>query len=236
MPYEERVGESKLHVVKDGVRFLRTILDMTLMWQPAKLFVGGAVLCLAVMVLLTMHPAETWLRVGRFGEDMIYRLLFCLLLGTMGMTLLSGGVVCDHLHRLLSDRRQPRTFLWNLLDKLYSFRGFSLVALLCAPALGWLVGHGVWTWVAAGYVDVHWSRVVLAGLVAFGVGQMLVTVLMVNLLRFHTARKSLHEEVQAGTVSAASKTVRAPMPINAAIPTGQEVPAVPRQTPADARR
>ncbi len=42
MPYEERIGESKLHVIRDGLRFLRTIFEMTLMWQPAKLFSMGA--------------------------------------------------------------------------------------------------------------------------------------------------------------------------------------------------
>ena len=31
MAYKERIGESKLHVVKDGMRFLRTIFEMTLM-------------------------------------------------------------------------------------------------------------------------------------------------------------------------------------------------------------
>lgn len=190
MSYEERVGESKLHVVADGVRFLRTILEMTLMWKPAKLFIVVAVTCLTMMTLLAMHPIEMWLKQGMLKEDMIYRLLFCSLLGTFGVTVMSAGVVCDHLHRLLDSRVRPQTFLWNLLDRIYSSSGLMVLSLSSVPALGWLVGRGVWTWVSAGYVDVHWSRVVLAGLIAFGVGQMLITVLIVNLVRFHTARKT----------------------------------------------
>jgi zinc transport system permease protein len=52
MSYRERIGESKLNVIHDGVRFLHTILEMTLMWRPAKVFIALAAVCLAVMMLL----------------------------------------------------------------------------------------------------------------------------------------------------------------------------------------
>ncbi len=198
MPYEQRIGESKLHVVGDGVRFLRTIFEMTLMWRPAKLFVSAALLCLTVMTLFAMHPVEMWLKLGRLEEDMIYRLLFCSLLGTFGVTLLSAGVVCDHLHRLPDPQRSPRTFLSSVLERVYSFAGLVTVLTLTVPMLVWLVGPGVRTWVTAGYVELHWSRVVLAGLLAFGAGHMLVTVMMVNLLRFHIARESWLQASDSG--------------------------------------
>ncbi len=224
MPYQERIGESKLHVVKDGVRFLRTIFEMTLMWQPAKLFVAIAALCFAAMVLFAMHPIEMWLSERRFEEDMIYRLLFCLFLGTMGSTLLSAGVVCEHLHRLLRDRPSPQTFLWSALDKIYSVRGFAFAALIAIPLSTWLVGRGAWTWITAGYVEIHWSRVVLAGLVVFAVGQMVVTIMIVNLLRFHTARRSLRRDADPTALRAATKTIHAPKPLQAAIRDRSEAP------------
>ena len=191
MRYAERIGESKLHVLRDGVRFLRTIFEMTLMWHPAKLFLLSAALCLVVMTLLATHPVETRFRVGHLQEDMIYRLLFCSLLGCVGVMLLSAGVICDHLRRLWSDRAKPRSFLETLLDRAYSFGGVGLTLIPAIPMLAWLVGPGVWTRVFDGYVAIHWSRVVLAGLIVFSIGQHLVTVLIVNLIRFHTARKTL---------------------------------------------
>ncbi len=191
MAYEERIGDSKLHVLRDGVRFLRTILEMTLMWQPAKLFVTAAVACLALMMLLAMHPVEMWLRLGQLEEDMIYRLLFCSLLGTFGVTLLSSGVLADNLHRLIRGHRRPGTFVRLFLDKVYSFTGLAVATVVSVPMLSWLVGEGVVTRVMSGYVDLHWSRVVLAGLIAFSLGQMLVTVLIANVIRFHAARRSL---------------------------------------------
>jgi glycosyltransferase involved in cell wall biosynthesis len=202
MRYEERIGESKLQVWHDGLRFLRTIFEMSFMWQPAKLFLLAAVISLALMTLLAMHPIETWLRVGQLQEDMIYRLLFCSLMGTFGATLLSAGVLCQHLYRLLDNgggRRGERggagepatTFVSTALGCLYTFRGSVGILLPAVPLLVWLVGRGVWTRAADGFVDLHWSRIVLAGLIVFGIGQMLSTVLIVNVLRFHIARKSL---------------------------------------------
>lgn len=221
MPYEERIGESKLNVFKDGVRFLRTILEMTLMWRPAKLFVAAAFVCVAVMLLLSMHPIELWLRLGRLPEDMIYRLLFCSLLGTVGVTALSTSVVTQHLHRLLDARPAPQTFLWSLLDRAYSWTGFLIAAALTVPVLVWLVGPGVWTWITARFVEIHWSRVVLAGLILFSLVQLLFTTLVVNLLRFHTARASLRASARVTATATASVAARA-----ASAPTVSASPAL----------
>ena len=189
MTYEERIGESKLHVVRDGIRFFRTILEMTMMWRPAKLLVASAAVCLIAMTLFALHPIEMWLSTGHLQEDMIYRLLFCSFAGTVGLTLLSTGVVCERLRRLVDARERPATFVWTVLERCYSLPVLATVAILVTPALAWLVGPGCWTWVSAGYVDLHWSRIVLAGLIAFGVFQQGVTALTTNLLRFHAARK-----------------------------------------------
>jgi len=191
MPYAERIGESKLHVVRDGVRFLRTIFEMTLMWQPAKLFTMTAALCLVCMTMLAAHPIETWLRVGSLQEDTMYRLLFCSLLGSLGVLALSAGVVSDNLHRLWSELLGQRTFFASLLDRLYTIEAVGVMMMLAVPLLVWLVGPGIWTRVTDGYVAIHWSRVVLAGLIVFSAAQVAITTLIVNLIRFHTERRSL---------------------------------------------
>jgi hypothetical protein len=188
MSYEERIGESKLHVLRDGVRFLRTIFEMSLMWQPARIFAAAAVACITTMIVLAAHPLEVWLASGRLREDMIYRLLFCCLLGAGGISLLSTATICDLLQRHWDVRPRGRTFLSAALDRLYTVSGCAAVTVVALPALTWLAGRGVWTRLTAGYVDLHWSRVVLAGLIAFCAGQMMVTVLVANLVRFHTAR------------------------------------------------
>jgi len=202
MPYRERVGESKLHVLRDGVRFFHTIFEMSLMWRPAKVFVSAALACIASMLLLVASPIEMLLHTGKFGEDQIYRLLFCSFLGTVGATLLSAGVISSHLHRLLGNAARTRSFLSLILDRVYTFTGVAIAAVVGTPIVVWLVGQGVWTRLTAGYVDLHWSRVVLAGLVAFSLCQMLITTLITNLIRFHMDRRT----VRFATPITAAKT------------------------------
>lgn len=212
MPYEERIGESKLHVLRDGVRFLRTILEMSLMWRPANLFIAAGAACLVAMTLLAMHPIESWLAAGRFEEDMIYRLLFCSLLGTVGVATLSAGVICSLLHDLIAGERRERTFLGSLLEKFYSGRGWMGASLVTAPVLVWLTGRGVVTWVTAGYVDIHWSRVVLAGLLAYSLLHLSITTLIANIIRFHTARQSVTHRGQASIPASVAQKVLGGLP------------------------
>lgn len=189
MSYEERVGESKLHVFQDGVRFFHVIFQMSLVWRPAKMFAATSLICLAIMTILALHPLESWLRYGGFHEDMIYRLLICGLMGMVGITLLSAAIVSDHVHRLLKRATEPQTFVSLLLDKVYSFGGFGVALVGSLPIMAWLIGKGVWTRLADGYIAIHWSRVVLASVISFGLAQMLTTVLIVNVIRFHNSRR-----------------------------------------------
>jgi glycosyltransferase involved in cell wall biosynthesis len=54
MRYEERVGESKLHVMRDGVRFLQAILTSVLYYRPEKLFLTAAAFCEVPMIDMSM--------------------------------------------------------------------------------------------------------------------------------------------------------------------------------------
>lgn len=227
MSYEERVGQSKLNVLRDGVRFLHTIFHMSLMWRPTRLFIGTAWLCFVVMVLLAMHPIESWIKLGRIEEGSIYRLLFCSWLGSVAATLLSIGVVADHLHRLVSGRTTARTYAMHVLDRLYSLRGAMLLSVVAGVICGWLVGEGLWTRITAGYVTVHWSRVVLAGLIAFTLIQVYGSLAVVNVLRFHAARRVTNGASNAASDKMTARTAptAAPRPDRSA-PVSQIRPAL----------
>lgn len=197
MPYQERVGRSKLSVLRDGMRFLQTIGHMALVWNPGRVFGLGAAACFLVMILLALHPIEAWLRAGRFGEDTIYRLMFCLWLGCVGGALLSANVVTRTLRSWLDHIRgsgnmaasgSNASYVGHMLDRLYTLRGVALLSAASLIPLVWLIGSGVWTWMTEGRVSIHWSRVVLAGLIAFNLVQMLTATLVVNVIRFHARR------------------------------------------------
>jgi len=211
MPYEERIGESKLHVFRDGVRFLRTIFEMSLMWRPTRMFVAASIVCFAALLLLAIGPIETWITTGRLREDVIYRLLFCSFLGTCGATLISAAALCEQLQRYWDDRARTWTFISATIDRLYTFSGLTVAAIPLLPILVWLVGPGLWSRVSEGVVHQHWSRAVLAGMIAFSLTQMFVTVLLANLVRFHAARRpSTLAARNLGTVSELASVLAVP--------------------------
>jgi len=190
MPYEERVGQSKLHVARDGVRFLRAILGMTLAWRPARVFLSTAAIGATIMTLLAVHPVEMWVTTGKLREDMIYRLLFCSWLGALAAMLVSASMICECVTRRWRDDARPKTFLGHLLRQCYASSGLVLSGLLMLPLVGWLIGPGIWSYFTRGLVVVHWSRVVLAGMVSLAFGQMFVTHLTLRLIHFHADRQS----------------------------------------------
>jgi hypothetical protein len=140
-----------------------------------------------ITLLLAMHPIEMWIRRGCLQEDMIYRLLFCSLLGSIGVTLTSAWQVSECLHELTGNRRSE-TLAGAAAKKLYSLHGLGLTTLLALPLLAWLAGPGVWTFVTAGEVQIHWSRIVLAGLIVFTLCHQALTALVLNLIHLHAMR------------------------------------------------
>lgn len=188
MPYRERIGESKLHVLRDGWRFFQTILEMTLFWRPARVFMSGAIVCTLLMILLAAHPIEMWLAVRRLDESMIYRLLFCSFLGSMAVMCLSALAISESLHDFNRDPSRRDTLLRRGLDALFSCRGLGGVALLFVPAIVALIGPGAYTWIVERHVPAHWSRVVLAGLLAFTLCQLAVTKITIHVIHLHVSR------------------------------------------------
>jgi hypothetical protein len=216
MPYQERTGQSKLSVCGDGARFLRTILEMTLVWRPARIFVSGAVVCLLVTLLLAMHPAELWLREGHLEEHMIYRLLLSSLLGMLAMAQASAYYISQRLHDLAASRDDPDTLTGSFIHWIFSLRGVVVATLVAAPLLGWLIGPGLWTCLTQRQVFIHWSRVVLAGLIAFSVCQLAVTSVLINLIRLHAERlRFAHQYENAAHVTTPLDTPSAATPARA---------------------
>lgn len=224
MPYEERVGESKLSVGKDGVRFLRTILEMTLIWRPARIFMSAAVVSFLLMLLFAMHPVEMWLDVGRLEEDMIYRLLFCSLMGMVGIALTSAWRISERLHDFADEKTRRPTVTGMIGDRLFSLPGIGVSMLLAMPLLIWLIGPGVWTYVTQRQVFIHWSRVVLAGMIVFTLCQMGVTTVVLNLIRLHVQRVQFAREATL----ASSEAARASSPAPAERPTSRPADAAPQ--------
>lgn len=212
MAYRERIGESKLNVVRDGWRFCQTIMEMTLFWRPARVFVSGAVLCVLVTILLAAHPAEMWLREGRLEESMIYRLLFCSFLGSVATMLLAALGVAEALNGFDRDNRGPSTLVSRAVKQLFSARGIAAAAILLTPVIAILIGPGIVSWLTERQVHIHWSRVVLAGLLTFVLIQMLAARITISTVKLHVNRYQFVESKRRKSqpVATSSQSVAIP--------------------------
>jgi glycosyltransferase involved in cell wall biosynthesis len=81
MPYHERSGESKLRIAKDGLRFLKVILEAALLYRPSRPLGLLAVVFVVVAAMLMWSPILYYFRNRSVAEWMIYRFLVSDLFG-----------------------------------------------------------------------------------------------------------------------------------------------------------
>jgi hypothetical protein len=102
LPYEERIGRSKLSVLWDGLRFLYTIVFAACCYAPMKTMLaaatatGLAALVLASTLLCLAAPPAAIVAVGLAG-------------GVLALQLLGTGAVCHQLNHLLIGWRRQLT-------------------------------------------------------------------------------------------------------------------------------
>jgi glycosyltransferase involved in cell wall biosynthesis len=172
--YDERVGQSKLSVTRDGWRFLKTILRVAHVYNPLRLYGAAALLMLALAFLLGLQPLWYYLTVRRVEDWEIYRLLTILVLSVCGISLLTFGLFTNTVLSILSGREMhERTWLLGRRVQQWIVRhaplaGFGLMA--AAPVLNY---DAIWQYLSTGRIYTHWSYV-LTGAFLFLTGSQLV--------------------------------------------------------------
>lgn len=111
--YEERVGESKLHPLRDGVRFLASILETVLSYNPVRplgiLGVAGIGLALVYFLVLVGVRLSGVTYLGPWGTLGVFT---ALVLAVAGVSLLTLGETFNRLVALFH-RRPVRQGLWG---------------------------------------------------------------------------------------------------------------------------
>lgn len=171
VPYKERLGRSKLNVVRDGVRFLQTILWTALNYNPVRLLGGlGFVLTafagLAALILAVMRVAG----ITTLGPAGVAFTFIAVVLGIAGVNLFALGATFNYLVSLFHKRpvRQglfgrplfktplDRHFWW--LGLISTTAGLALGLVSFTLALGSWPIERLWLWLLAG------TMLVLVGL------------------------------------------------------------------------
>lgn len=151
IPYKERVGRSKLSVVRDGVRFLETIVATALSYNPVRLLggVGAALLALGGLiaaVLVGMRIAG----IARLGPWGVASTFAAVVLGIAGVDLFALGITFNYLVSLFHKRpvRQGllgRPLLRTPLERHFWWMGLlGVVAGVAAGVLSLVLALGGW--------------------------------------------------------------------------------------------
>ena len=105
IPYEERAGDSKLHVVRDGTRFLQSIIWTSLAYNPSRLLAGMGLLCWVAAVGIATVLVATRLRgiayLGPFGVASVF---VAVVLGIAGVDLFGLGTAFNYMVSLFHRR------------------------------------------------------------------------------------------------------------------------------------
>jgi hypothetical protein len=182
VPYAERMGESKLSVIKDGVRFLMVILRAAVTFRPARLLLPIAGLLGLGALAVGSGPSLHWLRDAELAEWEIYRLLLASLLATVSTIFVCCGVVADRIAATARGRPPSASGVTGAAAKLFTPRmrlvgGTALLALAVV-----IVGPGIVEFATTGEVEMHWSRAMLASLLVVIAAMLAVTTFLLNMM------------------------------------------------------
>ncbi len=140
IPYRERVGRSKLNALRDGVRFLRTIIWTALNYNPVRIL-GGIGLGLGLLtgligaVIVGMRLSG----ITYLGPGGVVAVFIAALAAVAGVTLFSLGATFNYLVSLFHKRPVRQGLFGNpVFDRPleHHFGWMGLVAMLVGLAIG----------------------------------------------------------------------------------------------------
>jgi len=160
MPYHERTGASKLKVWKDGVRFLKTILEAAFLYRPSGPLEIIGLLSLGVAVFLMVFPTLYYFQTRTVAEWMIYRFVVSSLLGTSACLLFCASHVSRRMVNLVLFNRR-RAVSQDLLGHFLNSRVFWYITVFFFLLGGLLVFPSFKELVLTGATYEHWSRFIV---------------------------------------------------------------------------
>ncbi len=218
MPYREREGESKLSVHKDGIRFLKSILEAAFLYRPSRPLAMLGTLCLLLASILMLPPTVYYLQHQSLLEWMIYRFIVSDLLGVTGFLALCMSYLSRKIVSITLSSRPLSAYHEGRIERFFSSPFFWLVPLVLMFAGGLLVLPSFLQLVTTLHTYEHWSRFIAMSFL-FEISIILIVTravdyilgLIANQLAYLKAATSVPEQMDmgdAGDLSAASNHTR----------------------------
>ena len=161
--YSERKGRSKLNVIKDGIRFLKVILNIALTYHPRKFFGTLGILFIILALIYVLFPVEYYLHYRKLEEGMIYRLISVVVSLAVGLNLISIGETAENFLRVAGYQRQHPSFFGELLRRIFSGTKLLIIGSVSILAGILLNYKTLFQYITTHHIYVHWSYVLTGG-------------------------------------------------------------------------
>ena len=166
IPYHERVGQSKLSLVRDGLRFLRSIVGVSRLYNPSKFFGLVGLTMIFSAVALGLQPLIHYAVMRRVEDWAIYRLFTVMVFLVTGVNLVSFGLFSGHIFSII--RKKETSLPSTILLRHPDWIGVVLIL------FSLLLNHRtISQYVTTRHIYVHWSYI-LTGATFFLIGVQLV--------------------------------------------------------------
>jgi hypothetical protein len=160
MPYHERSGESKLRIAKDGLRFLKVILEAAFLYRPSRPLGLMALTFAALAAVFMWSPTLYYLRNRSVAEWMIYRFLLSDLAGITACLCLSASYLTGRMTSIALTE-ESGILRSRLTSWLFETRWFWTVPIGFVVVGGSLVLSSLVERLTTGMTYEHWSRYVV---------------------------------------------------------------------------
>ncbi len=115
IPYDERIGESKLEVRKDGIEFLKSIISIVVLHNPFKMFFLGMSMAILLMLIMMISPMIHLLETGSLGSDDLPWLMASSFFLNVACLCYCMGILANTTNKLVFKKRMPQTFFSKFL-------------------------------------------------------------------------------------------------------------------------
>ncbi len=158
MSYHEREGESKLHVAKDGIRFLKVILNTTFLYRPQIIFNSFSLLFAIISMTIMLFPIMHYIEFSKVEEWMIYRFIVAELFAIISILVFSSSFILHNTIWLSMTSNLKDLSMKGAAVKFYSSRFSSYLSILFLIVGFFFIKDSFLSRINTGGTTEHWSR------------------------------------------------------------------------------
>jgi glycosyltransferase involved in cell wall biosynthesis len=158
MPYHEREGESKLHVAKDGIRFLIVILKTAFLYRPQIIFNTFSFFTGIISLLIMWMPIVHYIQYSSLEDWMIYRFIVAELFAITSLLFFSSSFLLQKTVWLSISSDIKKKLKKGVAVRFFS-SNFSTILAFVSITIGFsFIWNSFLSRIHTGVTNEHWSR------------------------------------------------------------------------------